>query len=460
MGKKAKNKKPSKRNKRKNIRLKIKRIVIFVAIVIALTIITMICIFLNRPHEAEKPILPVMRIVLNDVTLEEINENSKEIKYPNNLMSIETSNGIYTFLEVELKGRGNYSWKADKKSYRLKFNKKVNLLNLGKKRKWVLVSNDIDDSFLRNDLAYYLSGLIGSKYVPKGEFVKLIIDENDLGLYYLTKTIEIDKQAVDLKEPEGILVEIDNAYCDAEEKWYRLRPGDCMVFKDVVAEDYIDIASEDFLDDYKKLLNAIEKKDYGLAWQYADLESFARYFVLSEFTANPDAFITSWYLYKDGPDDKIHSDLFWDFDGAFGNRRWGWWSEELYSPTTNLARFKYTFEPSETKVCGVNKKIIVESTVDISWTMCDLLEMPEFRSLVEEIYLRDLSTRRNEVMDYINKRRLEIEEVAEEDVKMWEKEDFNAEVNYLLDWVEKRFNYFDENYGEKIIDAKDITRQL
>ena len=77
---------------------------------------------------------------------------------------------------------------------------------MGKKRKWASIANSFDESLMRNDLAYYLAKLIGDDYPLRGEFVNLKIDDEDLGVYYLIKTMEIDKQAVDLKDENGILL--------------------------------------------------------------------------------------------------------------------------------------------------------------------------------------------------------------------------------------------------------------
>ena len=45
-------------------------------------------------------------------------------------------------LDMEIKGRGNYSWTGfDKKPYRIKFDKKQNLFDMGKAKKWILLAN-------------------------------------------------------------------------------------------------------------------------------------------------------------------------------------------------------------------------------------------------------------------------------------------------------------------------------
>ena len=390
----------------------------------------------------EKP-LPAMKISLLGTSLKEIQENGKDIKYGGNQVEI-FDDGVMNFYDnVEIKGRGNFSWNADKKSYRLKFDEKVDLFGMGKKKKWALIANSVDDSLMRNDLAYYIANLLGEEYQPQGKFVEFVVDDEDLGVYYLMPSMEIDKLAVDLRDPEGVLAEVDNVYCEAEEKRWVADNGDCLTVKDIVTEDLTDEVMEDFLEDYNDLLVALERKDFEAVGEIVDMESFARYFLISEFTADPDAYATSWYLYKDGADDKIHAGPVWDFDAAFGNRSWGDWPEEFYEPTTVMGRFEYTYEKKKEGICPYNKERTLRETINISWVMCDLLEMEEFRELVREVYLEDFRDKKEIIKEHILETAAEIGESAREDAEMWGKGDFDEEILYLTWWVEKRFELFD-----------------
>ena len=169
----------------------------------------------------KKDNLPIMKIVLNDTTLEMINTQSKEEKYVGNKVLINDDGGMLEYNDVILSGHGNASWEMSKKSYNLKFKNKVDLLGLGKGKKWVLVSNGFDGTSMRNDLAYYTARLVDSSYKIRGTFVRLMMGDEDLGVYYLVNKIGIDKNSVDLRKFDGLLIELDNPYCEAEEKWER-----------------------------------------------------------------------------------------------------------------------------------------------------------------------------------------------------------------------------------------------
>ncbi|MBR0303934.1 MAG: CotH kinase family protein, partial [Clostridia bacterium] len=52
---------------------------------------------------------------------------------------------------IQIKGRGNTSWTMPKKPYRIKLDKKADLFGLGANKNWVLISNYLDESLLRNN---------------------------------------------------------------------------------------------------------------------------------------------------------------------------------------------------------------------------------------------------------------------------------------------------------------------
>ena len=129
--------------------------------------------------------VPRININLNGVSIEEIDAGSKEVKYKGNELEVYDSNEIREFGNVELKGRGNSTWRANKKPYQIKFGEGTELFGLGKARKWYLLANAIDDTNLRNEIAFYLEGMLGMNCVFDGQFVELYIDGDYRGLYYL-----------------------------------------------------------------------------------------------------------------------------------------------------------------------------------------------------------------------------------------------------------------------------------
>lgn len=377
--------------------------------------------------------LPKVEIFLNDVTLTEIYENSKELKYPGNRVAILDGGEVAKYRDVEVKGRGNATWVQVKKPLQLKFSQKVDLMGLGPRRKWVLLANYMDPTNLRTDAAFYLERMVGERFAYDGRFVDLYIDGGYEGLYYLTRAIEVGKGAVQLKDPLGVLVEMDNVYGKLEEKYYMSGNGEVFTTKDAVAEDNADEAMEEFLKDFNALEVAIKQRDYAEIGRLIDIESFVKYYLVSEFTTNIDAYFTSVYFYKDGPEDKIHAGPAWDFDKSFTGGAVG--------VDRELTRREDANEYYDRD----------EQYWQWSKLYARLVEFPEFEKEAKRIYDERMAGRKDELMWHVAEQAKIIERSAEKDGKRWDKTNFEQEVEAMLEWIDKRYEYMDRKYSDKQI---------
>lgn len=104
---------------------------------------------------------------------------------------------------AKIKGRGNTTWNAAKKPYKLKLDSKADLFGMGKNKHWVLLSNPYDTSNMRNDIAYKLSGRMGMNY-QDGVWVELILNGEDVGLYQLVEHVRIGSTRTDITDWEDI----------------------------------------------------------------------------------------------------------------------------------------------------------------------------------------------------------------------------------------------------------------
>ena len=379
---------------------------------------------------------PKLEISLTDVPIEQIDMGSKDTKYPGNTATLTVDEKNTTYKNVEIKGRGNSTWLQIKKPYQIKFESKEDIFNLGANKKWILLANSLDPSYLRNDTAFYLENIFNEKYALSGKFLELYIDNQYRGLYYLSEKIEPDKHRVDLQEVSGVIVELDNTHTEPEKCLYTTNDN-CMIIHDVINKDSYDKAVDDFMTNFNQLEKTVKKKDYKKITETIDIESFAKYFLLSEFTANPDAYSSSFFFYKDGENDKIHAGPGWDFDFSLGNTHWAWVPEEIeqeifFSPFTET----------------VSKVYAMTSSKEISPLLYDLMEIPEFETRVKEIYQETLSGRGEELLDYIRSQANYIRNAALRDQERWKlKSNFDEEVDYLIDWVAKRYDHFEQTYG-------------
>ena len=116
---------------------------------------------------------------------------------------------------TEIRGRGNSTWGQPKKPYRLKLDKKTDLLGMGKSKHWVLLANYLDESLQRNTLAYNLSGAMGMEQMET-VFVDVVLNGDFVGNYQLCENIRVDPTRVDIFDWEGFAEDAAAVIADTE----------------------------------------------------------------------------------------------------------------------------------------------------------------------------------------------------------------------------------------------------
>ncbi len=271
--------------------------------------------------------LPSIQITLNGTTLNYIHSHGKDAKYAGNTVSIsdpsDPSNNLLRENSVELKGRGNTTWKdyGDKKPYQIKFSKKESVLGMNASKKWVLLANACDGSLLKNATVFNAVNQMGFEYSVKMQSVDLWIDGSYRGNYFLSEKVEFDKARLNL-ENGSILSEMDNVYYNSETN-FRDELGQYMTLKDPDLEDKG--VSEDWKV-FQSKWNAFESELKKQTWQswdqiemMIDVESFAKWYLVSEFFSNQETDSTSCYFYYNADDGKIYAGPLWDFDSSMNS---------------------------------------------------------------------------------------------------------------------------------------------
>ncbi len=405
-------------------------------VIIFVLVFSLLYVTLSYPNQSASQTyhLPELHISLADVAIEQIDTNPKTIKYPGNTITITTDTSTISLQDVKIKGHGNLTWNQIKKPYQLTLNSKTEILNLGKDKKWLLLANYLDHTYLRNDLAFYLEHILGEPYAMRGNFIELYIDDSYRGLYYLTTKPDISKSRIDLRDPLGIIMELDNIYGTQETCHYSTNQ-DCFTVKAQVNPDLP--ATDYFITKYNQLELAIKNQDFNTITELIDIDSFARYYLLNEFLVNPDAYSTSFFLFMDGPNDKIHAGPGWDFDVSAGNRLWSIENESFYSPY-NTMFLKDLLSSNNEDTPHINT---------ISTLIYDLMEFPEFVSHVEQLYRKTIYPNRNQILSHLQTNADLLRIPAEKDINRWKiQTTYNEEVTYLTDWVTNRLNYLEKIY--------------
>lgn len=390
--------------------------------------------------------LPALRLSLANCTLDEIHAGATGIPYEGNTLLFND----LSFSDVTIKGRGNSSWKSPRKSYQLRFSEKQSLLGMNPAKKWLLIANYADASHMRNKLMYDLAAEL-MDYAPQSVFVDLWIDDEYRGNYLLCQKIAVSPSFVNLKSEQAILAEIDTFYWyDAECCFQSHYSPAVFTLKDSKADDLDreDSAAKAAFETFEQTIHQFEdllyadEKDWSSIASMIDVDSFASFYLLEEFSENPDSCRTSLYLYQDGPDDVLHMGPVWDFDKALGYAQRG----------------KYGGDPEQPYVHQIQEYMGTER--DCTW-YAELMTIPEFQNAVCTLY----QTKAREVLASSGQRidayRQTIQVSAEYTEQFWPVSQipehcghepvvfssWQESVDYLDDWIQRRLLYFDDTYG-------------
>ena len=151
--------------------------------------------------------LPVLYIT-SDTPYTDYKSESKTKPYHDAAISM-IGNSTYKNAEqlyngaTKIKVRGNSTASREKSPFKLKLDKKADMLGLGdgiKSKHWVLIANDIDHSLLRNKLLYDFSGDIGTEFFFRSENVTLIYNNEYEGVYQLCEHRRVDEGRIDITD--------------------------------------------------------------------------------------------------------------------------------------------------------------------------------------------------------------------------------------------------------------------
>jgi hypothetical protein len=221
--------------------------------------------------------------------------------------------------DAEIRGRGNSTWQAVKKPYRLRFLKKTSLFGYEKAKSWVLLANDQDPTLILNTTAFELGRRFGLPFTPHYTHVELILNGRYQGSYVLTEQVQAGLGRVEINEDEGFLVELDDKY-DEDPKFRT----DILELPAMIKhpEDLAESSGYDFV---KNALNELESALFAVPFpntvyhDLIDMDTFIDFIMINEITRNTELLHpASIFLYRDGKEDtRIKMGPLWDFDYAF-----------------------------------------------------------------------------------------------------------------------------------------------
>lgn len=286
-------------------------------------------------------------------------------------MAMVSANGdtIYNGALTQLKARGNSTFTYyDKKSYQIKLGDKSDLLGTGERVKtWVLLAGYGDATQMHDKLIKDLAAKMGMPYVASCDWVDLYYDGEYRGIYLLSEKNSVNKTSVNITDMEdaygtenedygdnpktsegvnaydqkyqyteglnepgnitgGYLIERNLDTIDEASGFYTRQGGGFNVkspeYAGNEAMKYISEYYQEFEDavyakDEDGNYTGYNEKTGKYYYDYCDVDSLVKVFLLQDLALNPDGFLSSCYFYKDA-DGKLYAGPVWDQEMAFG----------------------------------------------------------------------------------------------------------------------------------------------
>lgn len=259
---------------------------------------------------------------------------------------------------------------ANKVPYRIKFDKKTNMLGLNNGaecKSWVLLKSDWD--LIRNDIAFRFGRTImgDSNFCSDGQLVHLYVNEKFQGVYELCEQCQINPNRVDISEPAedytdtdiGYYLELDNYATSDEDNHYismdyenatvtdingetrQFVPAEYSIKNDLYSQNQIDFIDKYLNNLFKIVYEACENgKYYKFDENYdlvdsdvttaeeavsnvMDIDSVRDMYILYEIVHDYDCGEGSFYmcvdLSKDSKCPKLKFTSPWDFNWAYND---------------------------------------------------------------------------------------------------------------------------------------------
>ena len=355
-------------------------------------------------------------------------------------------------LEMQIKGRGNYTWTHhDKKPFRLKLPQARPMLGMPSSRHWVLISGaDFWIGQFNNALPFEIGRRMGMAWNPRQVPVEVVLNGQYIGLYHLTEKICVDKNRVNIikqkdneTDPQkitgGWLMEIDNYY---EPDQISFTEGNGWAFwvtpqSPEVLSDVQRTYMTDFLIQTDSAIYCEDKS--STEWElYIDIDSLAIFYIIQEIMDDTEGFHGSCFLHKErGDSTKLIFGPLWDFGSCFSR----------YSSSYEFDHFIYDEAPSN---------------LHLHW-IAEIAKFPRFQECVRNQWKRfyiDVYPQLDRFLDEFGDK---IEAAGDCDYNRWPKsecDNIKARINFTrnrclypkIDWLNSQWgtgHNFNSNGGVK-----------
>lgn len=410
-------------------------------------------------------------------------------------MSMVSADGgsIYSGELKQIKARGNSTFTyTDKKSYQIKLNTASDLLgNQEQVKTWVLLASYFDATQMHDKLMKDLATKLGLAYTASCNWVNLYYDGEYRGVYLLSEKNSVGAASVaitdmeeaykaqnpsygvnmstdlsqnaygqqfqytkGLQEPAnitgGYLIELNHNMWD-EASGFKTRQGVAFNVKSpewcgeaamrYISEYYQDFEDAVYATDKTGAYTGYNASTGKYFYDYVDMDSLVKVFLLQELALNCDGFISSVYFYKDA-DGKMFAGPIWDQDMSFGT---GW-------TKTNAADIE-----------------------DYHYLAKALIQIPAFKTAVAEYYsstfapavrewlgnngtiahqynlLKDSAAMNYKLWDFIRVGN------PKADGHIWQGASYESVVADMTSWIDARLSVMDKRFAQQTTLAGDVN---
>lgn len=432
--------------------------------------------------------LPTMYIETTSGSLDYLNADKNNVE--TGQLTFYSYNGEIEYCDKlkQITGRGNETWRYDKRSYGIKLNYETSLENMGAAENWILLPNVTDDTYLRNKITYDMAISAGTVWAPESCFIDLYINNVYHGLYQLCEKLEIHNERINISNLElankrlnpdqynknklsqiftdltkyidltwnpsdisgGYLIERDYP-----EKYNQEKSG----FQTSILHDYYSVKSPSYasFEEISYISSLFAEMEYAVTSEtginpftqksysdYIDIDSFVVKYLIDEISKNDGGGASSAFYFK--PEDNISEKIFagpvWDYDKAYGSLRLSFDANTrditwltLNRKNTSLYRYLYQF--------------------------------PEFQQAVREIYQSSFSEYLDDIiLNQIDELSKEIRASAEMDRLRWkgsfvrfdeEYDTLDDNIKFLKNFIKERKEFLDTIWIKNINDSSLCT---
>lgn len=378
-------------------------------------------------------------------------------------------NGVNVDKPGTIRERGNGSRQFPKKPWRLKFDKKQNVLDApAMAKKWTLINNYGDKTLMRNMLAFEIARRLDMRYVSYCRPVDVILNGEYKGCYQLCDQQEVNEGRLDITEMDetdisgdaltgGYFIEVDAyAYEEPQGSWFYSEGRIPVTVKSPddggTREQYNYIRN--YFNKFENLVYSPDFADPEKGYRsILDIDTFLQHFIVGELSGNTDTY-WSTYMYKERNDPKLYTGPVWDFDLGFDND----------SRTYPIDRYAGYLFAQDMASAADNMKPLVKRII---------YSDPQTAADISRIW----STARNfggltpeSMLEYVEDLAAELEDSQTLNFKRWPilndwvhlnpqaRGSYAAEVNAVKDYLRTRFNKLDRlmNYDPNFSSAEGI----